>query len=151
MGDKRSISRRMVLGVGGAVLTLGQAVVRPARAAPGDAEINRILAGRIAKTTGLTLDVPSIAENGLVVPVNLSVASPMTATDYVRAIHLIAPENPVPLVASFHFTPAAGRAATSMRMRLAQTQDIVAIAELSNNDVLIARAEVKVTIGGCGG
>jgi sulfur-oxidizing protein SoxY len=54
-------------------------------------------------------------------------------------------------VASFHFTPASGRAATSMRMRLAQTQDIVAIAELSNNDVLIAKAEVKVTIGGCGG
>ena len=95
--------------------------------------------------------MPSIAENGLVVPVNLSVESPMTTADYVRTIHLIAPDNPVPLVASFHFTPASGRAATSMRMRLAQTQTIVAIAELSNNEALIAKAEVKVTIGGCGG
>jgi len=148
MGELGYMSRRNLLLVGGAVLALTPVA---ARATPGDADITRILAGRTPKTTGLLLDVPSIAENGLVVPVNLSVESPMTATDYVRSIHLIATENPNPLVASFHFTPAAGRAATSMRMRLAQTQDIVAIAELSNNDVLIAKAEVKVTIGGCGG
>lgn len=148
MGGTGHITRRMLLVIGGAAVTLGPASVR---AAAGEAEITRILAGRTPKTAGLVLDVPSIAENGLVVPVNLSVASPMTMADHVRTIYLIAPDNPVPLVASFHFTPASGRAATSMRMRLAQTQTIIAIAELSNNELLIAKAEVKVTIGGCGG
>ena len=110
-----------------------------------------MLAGRTAKEGGVKLDVPAIAENGLVVPLNVEVESPMTADNYVKSVHLFADGNPNPLVATFHFTPLSGKAAASTRIRLAQTQDIIAIAELSNGELRTAKSEVKVTIGGCGG
>lgn len=98
----------------------------------------------------VTLDVPQIAENGLVVPVGIEVESPMTDADYVRAVHLFAKNNPVPHVGTYRFTPASGRAAVTTRIRLAQTQDVVAVAEMSDGALFTATAQVKVTIGGCG-
>jgi sulfur-oxidizing protein SoxY len=99
----------------------------------------------------VTLDVPQIAENGLVVPMNIDVESPMTEDDYVKAVHVFAEGNPLPGVISYHFTPASGRASASNRIRLAKTQNLVAIAEMSDGTLHMAKAEVKVTIGGCGG
>jgi sulfur-oxidizing protein SoxY len=99
----------------------------------------------------IALDLPQIAENGNTVPLGVAVESPMTAEDHVTAVHLFAPGNPRPEVASFHFTPKNGRAEASTRMRLAKTQDVVAIAEMSTGKTYATRAEVKVTIGGCGG
>jgi sulfur-oxidizing protein SoxY len=99
----------------------------------------------------ITLDVPEIAENGLLVPVNLEINSPMTDADHVKAVHVFADGNPLPGVVTYRFTPACGKAAVSFRMRLAQTQNIVCVAEMSNGAVHMAKAEVKVTIGGCGG
>jgi sulfur-oxidizing protein SoxY len=66
-------------------------------------------------------------------------------------VHVMASGNPSPTVATFHFTPMSGEAKVSSRMRLAKTQDIVAVAELSNGDMLVEKRTVKVTIGGCGG
>lgn len=133
------------VGVAAAVLP------RSAAANPADDVIAKVLAGRKPVESGLKLDVPSIAENGLVVPLNVEAESPMTAADHVTAVHIIAEGNPVPLVATFHFTPESGRAAASTRIRLAQTQNIIAIAETSSGELRMARSEVKVTIGGCGG
>jgi sulfur-oxidizing protein SoxY len=99
----------------------------------------------------IKLDLPSIAENGLVVPLNFEVESPMTDADYVKVIHFFADENPTPQVASFQFTPMAPKAAAAIRIRLAKSQNIVAIAEMSNGQFYTAKKEVKVTIGGCGG
>lgn len=99
----------------------------------------------------ITLDLPEIAENGNTVPLKLAVDSPMSEDDYVEHVHVFAEGNPLPDVASFHFTPASGRAAASTRIRLAQTQNVVAVAQTSNGKVYIASKEVKVTIGGCGG
>lgn len=99
----------------------------------------------------IKLDVPEIAENGLVVPINIEVESPMTEADYVKAVHVFAEENPLPNVISYKFTPACGKAAASARMRLAQTQDIVCVAEMSNGSLYMTKSQVKVTIGGCGG
>ncbi|WP_027556971.1 thiosulfate oxidation carrier protein SoxY [Bradyrhizobium sp. Cp5.3] len=99
----------------------------------------------------IKLDVPEIAENGLVVPVNVEVESPMTDADYVKAVHIFAEGNPLPNVVSYKFTPACGKAAASARMRLAQTQNIICLAEMSNGSLYKASASVKVTIGGCGG
>ena len=127
------------------------AVAQTVAALPGTAEIAKLLAGRTAKPGGITLDVPAIAENGLVVPLTVDVASPMTDADYVKVVHVVAEGNPNPLVASFHFTPASGRPAASIRIRVAQTQNIVVIAETSTGALHMASAEVKVTIGGCGG
>ena len=97
------------------------------------------------------LEMPEIAENGNTVPFTVSLDSPMTDQDYVKAIHVIATANPQPGVASFHFTPLSGKAAASSRARLARTQDVIAIAELSDGRFLISKRTVKVTIGGCGG
>jgi sulfur-oxidizing protein SoxY len=99
----------------------------------------------------ITLDMPEIAENGNTVPFSVSVDSPMTDRDHVRAIHLISTGNPQPGVATFRYTPQSGRAAVASRMRLARSQDVIAVAELSDGRFLITRRPVKVTIGGCGG
>jgi len=99
----------------------------------------------------IKLDVPEIAENGLVVPINVEVESPMTEADYVKAVHVFAEGNPLPNVISYKFTPACGKASASARMRLAQTQDIICIAEMSNGSLHMTKSQVKVTIGGCGG
>lgn len=99
----------------------------------------------------ITLDLPEIAENGNTVPFTLSVESPMTEDNYVKALHILASANPQADVASFTFTPMSGKAAASSRMRLAKTQDVVAVAELSDGKFLLAKRTVKVTIGGCGG
>jgi sulfur-oxidizing protein SoxY len=99
----------------------------------------------------LLLDLPEIAENGNTVPFALSVESPMTEQDYVKAVHVFSTSNPQPTVATFYFTPASGKASVASRLRLAKTQDVVGIAELSNGQYLIATRTVKVTIGGCGG
>lgn len=115
------------------------------------AAIEKLLGGRVAEERDITLKTPSIAENGNTVPVSVSVDVPITAERWVKAVHLIAEENPQPEVASFYFTPASGKASASTRIRLAKTQHVIAVAELSDGNTLLARKEVKVTIGGCGG
>jgi sulfur-oxidizing protein SoxY len=97
----------------------------------------------------ITVDLPEIAENGNFVPIMLSVDSPMTDADYVKAIHLLSTANPVAHVATFHLSPLNGIARVQTRMRLAKTQDVVTLAELSSGQMLIATTLVKVTIGGC--
>ena len=99
----------------------------------------------------LVLDLPEIAENGNTVPFTLSVESPMTEQDHVKAMHIFASGNPQLDVATFQFTPASGKAMVASRMRLAKTQDIIAVAELSDGKFLLSKRTVKVTIGGCGG
>jgi sulfur-oxidizing protein SoxY len=99
----------------------------------------------------LNVDMPEIAENGNTVPFTIKVESPMSDADYVKALHVISSGNPQPGVATFRFTPASGSAMVSSRMRLAKTQDVIAVAELSNGSFLMGRRTVKVTIGGCGG
>ena len=99
----------------------------------------------------ISLDLPQIAENGNTVPLGISVESPKTDEEHVTAVHIFAEGNPRPGVASIHFTPANGIAQASTRMRLAKTQNVVAVAEMSDGKAYITKAEVKVTIGGCGG
>jgi sulfur-oxidizing protein SoxY len=99
----------------------------------------------------ITIDMPEIAENGNTVPFSVAVDSPMTEAEHVKAIHVIATANPQPGVATFRFSLLSGRAVATSRMRLARTQDIIALAELADGRFLMAKRNVKVTIGGCGG
>jgi sulfur-oxidizing protein SoxY len=99
----------------------------------------------------ITLEIPEIAENGNTVPYAIAIDSPMTPADHIKAIHVLSTANPLPNVASFGLTLLSGRAAVSSRMRLAKTQDVVVLAELSTRRFIIGRRTVKVTIGGCGG
>lgn len=115
------------------------------------AEIKKLYGDKPMASGKIKLDVPEIAENGLVVPINIEVDSPMTEADHVKAVHVYADGNPSPGVVSYSFTPACGKASAATRMRLAQTQNIVCVAEMSNGALHMAKANVKVTIGGCGG
>lgn len=113
--------------------------------------LKKILGDAKAAEGKLMMDLPEIAENGNTVPFTVSVDSPMTDKDYVKAVHVISTGNPQPGVATFRFTPQSGKAAAASRMRLAKTQDVVAVAELSDGKFLQVKRSVKVTIGGCGG
>ncbi len=114
-------------------------------------ELKKLFGAKPMGEGKVKLDLPEIAENGLVVPLNVDVDSPMTDADYVKAVHVFADGNPQPQVVTYHFTPASGRAAASTRMRLAQTQNVIAVAEMSDGKLYTTKAQVKVTIGGCGG
>jgi len=96
------------------------------------------------------MEAPEIAENGAVVPVKVSVESPMTAKEYVKAIHILASKNGNVRCANIYLTPANGEAYFGTRIKLGGTQDVVAIAEMSDGSFLSAKQNVKVTIGGCG-
>lgn len=109
-------------------------------------------AGDATPTTGtITLTAPEIAENGNTVPISVSVESPMTEESYVESVMILAEGNPNPEVATFHFTPASGIARASTRMRLAKTQNVIAVAKMNDGSVFTDSRNVKVTIGGCGG
>ncbi|MGX7745004.1 thiosulfate oxidation carrier protein SoxY [Rhodopseudomonas parapalustris] len=122
-----------------------------ADAAMVDAEIKKLYGDKKFDSGKVKLDVPEIAENGLVVPITVDVESPMTEADYVKAVHVFADGNPAPGIVSYKFTPACGKASASTRMRLAQTQNIICIAEMSDGKLYSTKSSVKVTIGGCGG
>lgn len=96
------------------------------------------------------LKVPEIAENGAVVPVTVTVDSPMTPDNYVKAIHIFNTKNGNARCLDVHLTPANGKAMVATRIKLGGTQDVIAVVELSNGEFLMAKSNVKVTIGGCG-
>lgn len=116
-----------------------------------DQAIKEFAGGAAPQAGRIVLDAPEIAENGNTVPIAVSVESPMTADDYVQSVILLADGNPNPAVATLHFTPMSGTAAATTRIRLAQTQKVVAVARMSNGAVFMDAKLVKVTIGGCGG
>jgi len=108
----------------------------------GDAEL---------QSGALKLTAPEIAENGNTVPISVAVDGPVSSDSYVESIMIVAEGNPQPGVATFHFSPASGQAKATTRMRLAKTQNVVAVAKLSDGTFLSDMRNVKVTIGGCGG
>lgn len=110
------------------------------------AEITR---GVQPEAGGIDVELPQIAENGNSVPMRVRVASPMTAQDHVTAIHILAERNPRPRVATFHLTPASGRAEIATRVRLAGTQPVTVIAALSGGGFRISKTEVLVTSAAC--
>ena len=132
----------------GIPLTTTSSLASPATVA---AEIKKIYGDKPMANGKIKLDMPSIAENGLVVPLNFEVESPMSDKDYVKSVRFFAEGNPNPQIADFYFTPMSPKAAAQIRIRLAGTQNIIAIAEMSDGKLYTAKKEVKVTIGGCGG
>ena len=123
-----------------------------ARAAPQDMALalKRAFGERPIQEGRVNLDLPKLAENGNVVPVTVSIESPMTAQDHVQAIHLFSEKNPLPDVAEFRLGPHNGKARVSTRVRLAETQRVMAVAVLSDGSLWSATVEVVVTITGCG-
>ena len=149
------IARRDVLLAAAGLFLLGPGFggVGPAAADPAAvaAALKNLVGDKPMSEGKVTLTMPEIAENGNTVPLEIAVESPMTDADFVKAVHVLAEGNPQPDVVSFFFTPASGKAAAATRMRLASTQNVIAVAEMSDGSLYTTKREVKVTIGGCGG
>jgi sulfur-oxidizing protein SoxY len=121
--------------------------------AKNDAEeaIKKFTGGKTPVQGKIKLDLPEIAENGNTVPMTVTVESPMTEQSHVTDVLIVADENPRSGVVTFHFSPASGVAEANTRIRLANTQNIVAVAKTNDGKFYTASKQVKVTIGGCGG
>lgn len=98
---------------------------------------------------GMTLTLPKIAETGNSVPLTVTVDSPMTPEDHVLRLHVFVPGNPEPVVATYHLGVRAGKSEISTRIRLARSQTVLALAEMSNGSVRSATASIVVTLGAC--
>ena len=148
-----AINRRQAFLLGGGFVALTM-LPMAADAEPGNdaAElIKKFTGGKEAASGKISLDLPEIAENGNTVPLSLVVDSPMTADNYVKEVLFVADGNPNGGVATLMFSPLSGKAEASIRIRLAQTQNVIAVAKMSDGSLFTERKTVKVTIGGCGG
>ena len=147
-------TRRQFLGLAGSAAVLGAVPIvtlQPAEATPATlaAAIRNVVGAAVVRTGKVKLDVPPLVENGNTVPMTVSVSNPMTADDYVKSIHVFNEKNPQPNVGNFFLGPRAGRAQISTRIRLADTQKIVAIARLSDDTFWSASVDVVVTLAAC--
>jgi sulfur-oxidizing protein SoxY len=149
------LTRRQTLGLAGGAAALAVSGVQftPAYAAS-DASTKRMMdftGGKEPASGKITLTAPEIAENGNTVPITVDVESAMSGDDLVESIMILADGNPNPAVATFNFTELSGKASATTRMRLAKTQDVIAVAKMKDGSVFSDTKQVKVTIGGCGG
>jgi sulfur-oxidizing protein SoxY len=145
------LDRRSFLVGTATALATGTLLPRRALATRADVarEVESLTGGAQPKSGKVRLDVPAVAEYGDTVPLTVEVDSPMTDTDYVEAIYIFAEENPLPGVITFNFTPMSGRARVSTRIRLAKTQEVLALARTSAGEYYTAKQLVRVTVGGC--
>ncbi|MFK7940008.1 MAG: thiosulfate oxidation carrier protein SoxY [Roseovarius sp.] len=136
------LTRRNAIAVGAGALVVAGLPIRSMAA--GEDLIAAFTGGADVAEGGVTLTAPEIAENGNTVPIEV-------AAEGAAEIMVLALGNPTPPVATFKFGPLAASQAASTRIRLARTQDVVAIAKMSDGTFAKASASIKVTIGGCGG
>jgi sulfur-oxidizing protein SoxY len=153
-GQDKKASRRDVLKIAGA-LAAGCAApsmaVRPAAATPAEmqAAVAEVIGDARLNVGKVKLDIPPLVENGNTVPLTVTVDSPMTEADHVKAIHIFNEKNPQPNVIGAHLGPRAGRATLATRIRLADTQTVTAIAELSDGTFWTDSIQVIVTLAAC--
>lgn len=151
---KDESTRRQFLGLAGSAAVLGAVplvTLRPAEATPASmtAAIRTVVGEATVRTGKVKLDVPPLVENGNTVPMTVSVSNPMTPADHVVSIHVFNEKNPQPNMGNFYLGPHAGRAQVSTRIRLADSQKIVAIAKLSDGSFWSATTDVVVTLAAC--
>jgi sulfur-oxidizing protein SoxY len=150
----RPTSRRQFLLAGSAAAAAALGPRAAAQPAHGDAAamqeaIRKVVGSAQVRPGRVKLDIPELVENGNLVPLAVSVQSPMTEADHVRAIHVFAEKNFQPYVVSFRFGPRSGRASAATRIRLADTQTVVAICELGDGTFWSDSAKVVVTLAAC--
>jgi sulfur-oxidizing protein SoxY len=145
-------TRRQTLTIGAAAFAALGLPMPPAFAKNNvDEMVGKFTGGKTPAMGRIKLDVPEIAENGNTVPMTVSVESPMTEQSYVSDVLVVTDGNPNAGVATFHFSPASGIAEANTRIRLAETQNVIAIAKMNDGSFYSVTKQVKVTIGGCGG
>jgi sulfur-oxidizing protein SoxY len=154
-GRSRSERTRNPDTASGSALDSGGATRRAFLAAAGGASlamaaaIRQVVGEASVKPGKIKLDLPPLVENGNTVAMSVSVQSPMTAKDHVKAIHVFTEKNPQPNVISVKLGPRAGKAEISTRIRLADTQNIVAVCEMSDGSFWSDKIEVIITLGAC--
>lgn len=150
-----NINRRqaLALSAGAAVFAVTGFSSKQSFASAEDTEkaIMELAGGKMPEAGKVTLTAPEIAENGNTVPISVSVDSAMTDGDMVESVSIFAEGNPNPDVVTFNFTALSGAATATTRMRLAKTQNVIAVAKMADGTTYMDKKEVKVTIGGCGG
>lgn len=152
MEINEGVPRRQVLTTL-AIGVLGLFTRNDVQATPADVQqwTTSLTGGKSVRDGKVTIKAPEFAENGNNVPITVTVESPMTDSDHVKAIHVMADGNPSPGIASFVLGPANGKAQVQVHARLAQTQNVVALVQMNDGSLWRAEREVKVAIGGCGG
>ena len=154
MHGETDSTRRQFLGLAGGAAVLGAVPIvtlRPTEATPASlaSAIRNVTGGAPVKTGKIKLDVPPLVENGNTVPLTVNVSHPMAPEDHVRSIHIFNEKNPQPNIGNFYIGPHSGRAQVSTRIRLADSQKIVAIARLSDGTFWSTSVEVVVTLAAC--
>ena len=114
-----------------------------------DEAMRKITAGVQPQRGRVKLEVPPLIENGNSVVLMVHVESPMTEADHVKAIHVFAPKNPLPNMISVYLTPRSGRAQFTTRVRVADTQTLMAVAQMSDGGFWLDRVDVVVTLAAC--
>ena len=147
-------TRRRFLGLAGGAAVAGAVplvTLRPTEATPAmlATAIRNVVGAAVVRTGKVKLEVPPLVENGNTVPMTVSVANPMTPEDHVKSIHLFNEKNPQPNIGNFYLGPQAGRGQISTRIRLADSQKVVAIAHLSDGSFWSASVDVVVTLAAC--
>jgi sulfur-oxidizing protein SoxY len=147
-------TRRKFLGLASGAAVMGAVPIvtlRPSEATPAmlAAAIRNVVGEAVVRTGKVKLEVPPLVENGNTVPMTVSVSNPMTPDDYVKSIHVFNEKNPQPNIGNFNLGSRAGRAQVSTRIRLADSQKIVAIARLSDDSLWSASVDVVVTLAAC--
>ena len=138
------LTRRKVLAIGSGALAFAGLTGLPAFASATDEAIAAFAGGAEVGEGAITLTAPEIAENGNTVPIGVDAPGAV-------AVAILADGNPLPDVATFKFGPMSAARSATTRIRLAKTQNVIAIAQMEDGTFQMAKAEVKVTIGGCGG
>ena len=148
---RRQSLRLIVAGVAGGIAGASSGWCPEARATPADmqAAIMAFSRSQTLQSGGVRLLVPELVENGNLVPVSVHVDSPMTERDHVRRIGLFRERNPQPQIAVFHLGPRSGRADVTTRIRLADSQRLVAIVEMADGRFFQTGVEVIVTLAAC--
>jgi sulfur-oxidizing protein SoxY len=118
---------------------------------PVEATLKRLFAGRPIRegSAVMTLEAPLIAEDGGNVPVAVEIKSPMTPQSHVKAIYILSDKNPRPLNAKVNLTPACGQAYVATNIRLADTGDVRAVAEMQDGTLVMVKRSVRVVVAGC--
>ena len=151
-----SSRRRVLKGIAGGVLlplvTPAFAQVPTVARPPLDVLVpvlKEITGGAVVRESRVKLEIPFLAENGHLVPLTVTVDSPMTAADHVRTLYLLSEKNPRPVIAKIGMGPGTGRAALTTRIRLSGAQHVVALAQMSDGTFWAAAADVIVTETAC--
>jgi len=141
--------RRFLVSCSALALAPGLAIAQQNLNPQRDVLLRELTRGAPVRTGRVVVDTPPLADNGHSVPLRIAVDSPMTAADHVRRITILAERNPRPLVASYALGPHSGRAEIATRIRVADIQDIVAVAEMSDGSFWMGSAHVIVTELAC--